>query len=390
MKPKGLFLKRVVVFLVVILLVLAGAFIIKKKKEELRKMEAPKRAPLVVEAVFAKEGTFSETWRYLGTIRAKVTADIAPRISGQIFKVLVREGDEVKKGQLLAVLDDRQIRDKINEYRARLAAARSAYQTQQGIFERDERLFEAKAISREQLDRSRALRDAARAEVSTLEASLHSEETELSYSRLVAPFDGVITVRHQDPGDLALVGKAVISMEQPSAGYYVEVRIPQAEFSKVKKGQRVFLLKDDNAEVPEILSCKILPPGIVVTRISRVHPAIGMGTLATIEADINQRPFGLPTGATVTSVVETGRLMGLRVPLRALLENVDATFVFFVDENSRVHVRKVEVLYRNGAGAILKPESIPAEARVIVGQESALLRLHEGDRVKVVSSGDKR
>ena len=370
-------MKKVIIILVIVLLVAGGVMVIKKKKAELRKVPPPSKTPLAVNAVLPEAGTFPETRRYLGTITAKVSADIAPRISGQIFEVRVREGQEVKKGQLLALIDDRQIRDKINEFRARLAAARTALATQQGIFQRDARLFKAKAISQEQLDQSRARRDAARAEVATLKSALNSEEIELSYARLHAPFDGVITRRHQDPGDLAVVGRPVVSMEQPSRGYYVEVKVPQAEFPLMKRGNRVFIQAEGQAPGKTA--------GEIQVEISRVHPAVSTGTLATVEADTSQRPFGLPTGATVLARIETGTVQGLKVPLRALLENVDSVFVFIADRQNTVHIQKVNLVYKGTEWAVIQSGGIPQGARVIVAQESALLRLHEGEKVRLAT-----
>ncbi len=381
MKIEKHLMKKAVIVLLVLLMAAGGVMVIKKKKQALLHTPLPEKALLPVRVVQPEAGTFAMTGRYLGTITAKVAADISPRITGRIFEVRVREGTEVKKGQLLALIDDRQIRDKINELRARLFAARSALNTQEGIFERDTRLFDNKAISKEQLDRSRASRDLARAEVVSLKSALSSAETDLSYVRLKAPFDGVITKRYQDPGDLAVAGKPVLSMERPSSGYYVEVKVPQAEFPMMKKGNRVFLETE-----------KIVPGqagASLQVEISRVHPAVSTGTLAAVEVDTGMRPFGLPTGATVTARIETGTVRGLRVPLRALLENVDAAYVYAVGEDYKVHVKKVNLLYRGPDFAVIRQGDIPADSKVVVAQESALLRLHEGEKVKLVPGKEK-
>ncbi len=381
MKIEKHLIKKAVIVLLILLLAAGGVMVIKKKKQALLQTPLPEKALLAVQVVSPEAGTFAMTRRYLGTITAKVTADISPRITGRVFEVKVREGKDVRKGQLLALIDDRQIRDKINELRARLFAARSALNTQEGIFERDTRLFDKKAISREQLDRSRASRDLARAEVVSLRSALSSAETDLSYVRLKAPFDGVITKRYQDPGDLAVAGRPVLSMERPSSGYYVEVKVPQAEFPMMKKGNRVFLEAEKIVPGRAIASLQV--------EISRVHPAVSTGTMAAVEADIGQRPFGLPTGATVTARIETGTVRGLRVPLRALLENVEADYVYTVGRDARVHVKKVKLLYKGPDFAVIHQEDIPPDSRVVVAQESGLLRLHEGEKVKPVSKKEK-
>ncbi len=378
MKIDKALIKKVAIALVVLFLIAGGVLVIKKKRQELKNTPPPERAPVPVEVARPEAGVFPITRRYLGIIRAKVTSSISPRITGRIFEVRVREGARVKKGQVLAVIDDRQVRDKIRELKARLIAARSALNTQEAIFERDERLFKNKAISREQLDRSRTARDLARAEVASLGSALSSAETDLSYVRLTAPVDGVITRRYQDPGDLALAGKPVVEMEAPEEGYYVDIKVPQAEFPLLRKGAKVLVEKDRFSPADNVKK------EVMELSISRLHPAVTTGTLAEIEADTPISLFGLPTGATVSVRVETGRCRGIQVPSRALLENVRSSFVFSVDKGDKVHVHRVKVINRGPDYAVIREGDIPDESRVIVAQESALLRLHEGQKVMPV------
>jgi len=209
---------------------------------------------------------------------------------------------------------------------------------------------------------------------------LDTAETELSYTRLKAPFDGVITERLQDPGDLSLPGKAVLSMEATKSGYYIEVKVPQDEFPLLKKGLTVWLSmeKRNGATGNEAGRLKLA--------LSRLHPSVKTGTLATLEADIDTRPFGLPAGATVETGIEAGFHKGFKVPVRAILENVDASYCFLVDQESRIHVKEVSVLYQGPEFAVISGKGLRAGARVVVAQESALLRLHEGQQVKVLEA----
>ena len=99
--------------------------------------------------------------------------------------------------------------------RQRLAGARSAYETQKSIYERDEKLFAAGAISREALERSRAAIDGAKATVDAYEESIKglsmnsaAAATQAGYARIRAPFHGVVTRRWMEPGDLAVPGQA--------------------------------------------------------------------------------------------------------------------------------------------------------------------------------------
>ena len=368
---------RIGVLAVALLLGFAAVRTAKKRKEALGLAPPPKALPVLVESAPLETGVFPVGKSYLGTVRAKVEADISSRVEERILKLELREGDRVKKGDLICVLDDRVERARVSEIRSKLEAAETALATQEGIYKRDLTLFKNKALSAEELDVSRARMDAARGEVEGLKAELKAALAELSFTRIKAPFSGVVTKRYRDPGDLAIPGAPILSIEATDQGYYVEIRVPQDEFPRLKPGRAVRLsLKEEAGK------------GGILAEISRIHPAIRAGTLATVEVDLKERPFGLPTGAVVNAFIELGRVEGVRVPVRALLQDVDKTFCYFLDEENRVRIRPVKILWTGERFAVLSglPRPLPGR-RVVTAAESALLRLHEGERVGLLQEG---
>ncbi|OCC16013.1 RND efflux system, membrane fusion protein CmeA [Dissulfuribacter thermophilus] len=363
-------IKKGIFLVILVVLVVGGIKFIQKKKQELSQIPPPKEPIHVVDYATIREGNFSIEKYYLGTIRAKVTVEIAPRVSGHILEVRGREGDEVKKGDILVLIDDREERDRIKELSARVMAAKTALVTQEKIFKRDEKLFKEKAISQEALDISKKALDAARGELNALKASLETARTALSYTRLVAPFDGVITKRVQNPGDLAIPGKTVLEMEATDHGYYVEIKIPQDEVPLVFKGTRVFLRNGHSKNE-------------IVQYVSRIHPSTGEGTLGIVEVDVATKPFGLPTGAVIDCRIEMGEVYGFKVPLRSILENTNSSYLYLIGNDLRVHIKKVRVLFEGEDYAVVSGPGLKDGDRVVVAQESALLRLHEGDKIKV-------
>ncbi|NOY52731.1 MAG: efflux RND transporter periplasmic adaptor subunit [Deltaproteobacteria bacterium] len=365
--------KKIIGIVGVLLLISAGVLLVRHRKAELAQVPLPAEVVPAVETAPVVKGIFPETKRFLGTLSAKEAADLAPRVTGSLVEVRVREGAKVKKGDLLARLDDRLERDKVAEVRAELAAAQTALVTQEAIYRRDADLFAAKAISREAMDRSHSVRDAARARVTALSHELHTAKTNLSYTRITAPCNGVITARLADPGDLAVPGKPVLAMETPDLGYFVSVKVPQDLFPKLRVGGKAFLL-----------------PGLdggpkLSARISRIHPAVRAGTLAVVELDVIPSPFGLPTGATLDVDLVIRQHQGWRVPTRALLENTDAVYLYRIKDDETIHIEKITLLSRGPEWAVVSG-AIPEKARVVTAQESALLRLHEGETVRIVHS----
>lgn len=367
--------KKLIIIIVIILLVAAGIRLVKHKKAEIAKTPLPVPRILAVKTTRINQGTFPISKTLMGRIVAKQQSMLAARITSHIITVTVREGAQVKKGTLLIQLDNRREKDRVAATRADLAAAETQLSTQEAIFTRDRKLFAARAISQEAIDKSRASRDAVKARVTALKKALDTAITDLSYTIIRAPADGIITARLVDPGDLATPGKPLLGLEQQQGGYYILVNIPQADFAKIKKGAEVTIS-------PDILSTTTTSAAVTAA-ISRIHPAISFGTLATVEIDLSQRPFALPTGATVRVTLAEGTATGWKIPARALLENVQKSYVFTVADQHLVHIVPATILAKNGDWMVINAP-LNENSRLIVAQESALLRLHEKQKVKVV------
>lgn len=303
--------------------------------------------------------------------------ELSSRIPANVLSINVREGDHVKKGQLLVTLDQRDLREKLLSQKATLAAlqagiagTQSLLATQESVFQRDEVLHKNGAISTEAFERSRAQRDALRAQleesrhrIEAQKALVNVTQVELSYTQLTAPIDGVVAKRLMEPGDLAGIGKPILRLEAEDA-FRVSVQVPQNQVHIFKVGEKVRL--SNGTERLE-------------AHISRIYPAVTNGTLGTVEIDLKERPFGLPSGASVPVELITGAVQGLIVPLDALLINTNGAFVYEV-KNGRIHVVPVTVSAKNTQFACIGGE-LSAGASVVIADEGKLMRLNEGMEV---------
>jgi Multidrug resistance efflux pump len=171
-------MKKIVAIVVALLLIASAVIIIKKKKAAIEKTPTVTSYPLPVDVAEVKEGSIYKASHYLGKIMPLNSADISPRITGNIISVNVREGDHVYRGQLLVSIDDRALKEKesaqlleIASVEAQIAGARSVYETQLAIYERDKMLYENGAISLETLQKSKALKDSAMSQLVALKKS---------------------------------------------------------------------------------------------------------------------------------------------------------------------------------------------------------------------------
>ncbi|MBI5799441.1 MAG: efflux RND transporter periplasmic adaptor subunit, partial [Verrucomicrobia bacterium] len=149
----------------------------------------------------------------VGTVRPKLSASVSAKVSGGIEKMLVAPGQAVKSGQLLVQLDAREIQ-------ARLDQATALREQTAKDLQRFQKLIADKAVTQQEFDAVQARQRVAAAAVT-------EAETQLGYTKILAPFDGVITHKRADVGDLATPGRALLELENPAA-LRLEADVPEA------------------------------------------------------------------------------------------------------------------------------------------------------------------
>lgn len=367
---------------VIALLIIAVATgLVVKNKRELAGLAKPAVRPTPVQVAQSYSGTIPVTVHYLGKADSLVTADISARITSNILAIYLREGDRVQAGQLLAELDDAVLSSKVRAAGAdqqaaasTLAAAESAYHTQKASFDRDEYLYRNKAISQEAYEQAKSALDlaesqavAAREREKLLAHNRDAAVAEQSYTRLVAPFDGIIVKRSAEPGDLAVPGKPLLTLQGLNQGYKVIVQIPQEQTRGIMAGTQA-LLSDGQEQLETV--------------VSKVYPALAANNLATAEIRLTAMPFQLPPGATLGVDFILKNVQGVVVPAMAVVKNTTGAFVIAVTGET-VHSVPVAIVGENDKQVAVS--GLEAGTRVVVGQESLLIKLMDGMPVTVAA-----
>ena len=378
-------MKRIVIFVLsAVLLVGGGIALVKKKQGEIARLAKPQTPPPAVEVAPVAEGDLEVTLHYLGTIVPFTRSDISSRISGNILTIAKREGDAVRQGEALVTIDDRELADRIVAVNAevlstrqKLAGAQSVYETQKSVYGRDVVLQKAGAISQEALDRSRAALESAKAAADAYEESLKGlamntavSRTQAGYARIAAPVAGVISRRWNDPGDLAVPGKPILTIEKRSP-YKVLAQVPQEELAFIRSGTPVYLRDGDQR---------------IEAAVNRVYPALGKNMLATVEVVTKSSPFNLPSDATVGMDLVIRRVKGLIVPEQAVVKGPRGALVYRVRDGV-IHLLPVGVLGAGSGKAAVSGE-LHIGDQVAVAQENKLLILVEGSRISPAEAGN--
>jgi RND family efflux transporter MFP subunit len=192
------------------------------------------------------------TTRSTGTVHARETAVVSAQVMGRIQQVLVREGDSVRAGQTLVVLDDGALRASLEQAQAGVKAAQNAQAAAQtnaalaaSTLERYKQLESQKSVSPQEMDEvsrraegAAASLEAVRAQTDAARAQERGTQTMLGYSRLVAPFSGVVTARMADPGSMAAPGVPLLQVDQ-AGPLQLEATVDESAIAAIHKGMKV-------------------------------------------------------------------------------------------------------------------------------------------------------
>ena len=293
-------------------------------------------------------------YQAVGTVRSANTAVLAAQLAGTVREVRVKAGDHVRRGQLLAVLDDRGARAQVQgaeagvnealeggaEVDQALKAATADRQFAEATLKRYKNLFAKNSLSRQEYDGAEARYEASLANERALEAKKQevlskqaqarsqqdSAQTYLSYSRIVSPVDGMVTARSVDVGTVVMPGIPLLTVED-MARYRLEASLPEEYLASVKSG--------DNVSVS-------IGHAQFDGRIAEIVPAADTTShtfLVKIELPAHCQ---CRSGEYGQASFPTGEAKSLAVPRSAVIEHGELQGVFVVGPDGGVEYRLVK------------------------------------------------
>lgn len=296
------------------------------------------------------------------TVVAEERAEVASRLMGYISDIAVVEGQTVARGQRLFTVDPLDVQGGVEQARAGLAQAESAYADAKADFDRYSNLYQEEVVSRQQFDKARLQFDVATARLAQARAGLNTASGQLRYATVTSPIAGVVTRKLANSGDLAAPGKPVLVIENP-ARLQVETQVPEDVLGRLKPGLRV------PVEIDGV-------DGQVEGRVARLSPAADpVSRTFLVKLDVAAQ--GLRSGAFARVLFPAGERTTLAVPAAALVNRAGIDGVFVLGQDGIARFRMV----RRGtaAGGLVEIQAgLTAGERVVVeGAE----RLESGDKV---------
>ena len=273
-----------------------------------------------------------------GVVEAVRQSTLAAQVSGRVVAVVVKAGDTVKAGQVLAQIDPRSAtqaeaasQSQVREARANLANAKAKY-------ERSRQLFAQKFISQAALDQAQAEYLAAQEQTAAAVANAGQAATSKSLTTITAPYAGVVASTDVEVGDMAIPGRALLTVFDPRE-LRVTATLPQAVLAQVRLDDPVVVEIPTLERTLAARDVTVLPVADIRTHTTRVRLTLPEST-------------GLLPGQYARALFVTGRTRALAIPAAAILRRSEVTTVYVIDRAGAARLRQVRVGEPAGDGLV--------------------------------------
>ena len=350
-RPPRTAARRTLPILPLALLALAGC-------DEAKDSPAPPPRPVLTMVIADAR---DEMLTLAGTIAPRYQTDLSFRVVGRIMARDVEVGDMVQKEQRVAALDPIALAFAVRSQRAALISAEASLANASAIEARQKTLRDRNVTAQATVESAEQTRIAAEAEVERARSNLTKAEEQLSYAELRSDFDGVVTARNAEVGQVVTAGQTVVTVARPDVREAV-VDIPEAVTGEVRPGTAfdVALQLDERIRVPGTLR-ELAPEADSVTRSRRAR--------ITLESP----PDTFRLGTTVTVRIKSGpSASAVRLPASAVLERDGKALVFVVDEAKGTISEQPVSVVGKGDGYVAVAGALQPGSRVVAAGVNSL------------------
>lgn len=316
----------------------------------------------------------------LGTVQALNTITVNPQVSGQLLRIDFTEGQQVKKGELLAEIDPRTFQAAYDQAAAKEKQDEASLATAQSTLKRNRSLVASGYVAALDMDTYRNNVSQLQAAVAQDSASLESARVNLEYTRITSPIDGVAGIRAVDPGNVVTTTSTIVTLTQLHP-IYVMFPLPEQNLDMVRKAQ--------------------LAAPLQVTVLDRVdaHPVASDGVLEVIDNQIDSTTgtFRLKSQFPNTKgELWPGQFVNVRlqvrvddgalvVPAEAVQRGPDGDYVYQVQGDNTVKMQPVVVAGEVGDSHVMIGSGLKMGDKVVTEGQ---FRLKPGSKVTPLKPGE--
>lgn len=326
---------------------------------------AEQEIPLVM--VTTPQTSDQQLRSYPGDVQARQQTALAFRVGGQVTQRLVEVGDQVRVGQVLAILDAKDAQLELNAARAQLESAQSARQIAADELQRFRQLLPSNAVSRSQYDAIENQYQAAQSSLKQAQANYAAAQNQTAYNRLIANKNGVITARNIEIGQVVAAGQA--AFELAIAGEReVVIGVPEQAISEIKTGQ------------PAAVTLWSRPDEKFAGFVREISPAADQSRTFRVKVALTEAHEQIQLGQSARVFFQHPQEHVLSIPLSSVSATDQQAYVMLVRPNQSVH--KVPVTL----GAYGR-DSVPVLSGLKAGDYVVIAGVHllrEGQKVQPI------
>jgi RND family efflux transporter MFP subunit len=263
-------------------------------------------------------------------IEAVRQSTVSAQIAGRIVDLRFDVGDYVKKGQVIARIDERAVSQAEAASVAQVSEAQAALANARAQYERSRQLLAQKFISQAALDQAEAAYKAAQARVTALLAGAGAAATERSFATLVAPYSGVVSARHVELGEMASPGRPIMTGFDPST-LRVVATVPQTQVAAIRAGGKARIEVPSLGRWIEVKSMTIVPSADPRTHTTQIR------------LELPEDVRGIYPGVYARAHFVIGTAARLLVPRAAVVRRSEVTAVYVVGVDGRPRLRQVRL-----------------------------------------------
>ena len=345
--------------IICLLLLFSALLACSEKPEELNRTTKEWTLPVVT----LSEVLLPNEYTVIGSVISDQRIDISSKITGYIKTLPVREGDLVKRGQLLLNLDDIGIENAILQAQAGVDSASALVNDLSSDVTRFDKLFKEGSISEVKLRKSRLQYNTAQKSLTSAKAALTTAQSQRQYSHIESPADGIISARYKQAGDLASPGTPLLTLESRNQLLF-ETYVAESQLLHIDVGDSVRLTIDNATEGLTGSVAQIVHAGDPISRTYKIKIKL-------------PRVIGLYSGMFGRAHFRVGEQSNLVVPRSAIIKKGGLEGVYVVDDNKRIHFRWIRPK-RQWPEVIEIAAGLRAGERIVV---TALAGLSEDDQV---------
>lgn len=358
--------KKQTIYTIIGVVVIIGIylFLTREKKTE---PEAP-----IVSVAPAQQQDVEIYGEYVGRIRAQQFVEVRARVEGFLEQMLFEEGTQVKRNQVLFIINQDQYQAKVDKARAQLKKDEATARKAERDLNRIRPLYEQRAASQLDLDNATAAYETAVASVGMSQADLDQAEQELSYTVVRSPITGQISERHVDLGTLVgTSGKSLLATIVKSDTVLVDFSMTALDYLKSKERNIIIGQKD---------STRSWQPTVTITLPDNtVYPYKGLVDFAEPQVDPKTGTFSvraemsnpehvlLPGQFTKVKLLLDVRENATVVPQKALIIEKGGAYIYVMRKDSTAEKRFIELGPEFGNNAVVERGLIPGENIVVEG-----------------------